>query len=234
LPSDLSNLDLDEVSLVGKAANAKTFLIFKGLESESMTENEPEKGIKKDEPVVEAPISKSDLESIRKELADAKTEKDNIKKALDAEIALREKNEFIKKAASFPDVGFSVKEGENRTNALGEFMHKMSKSLSAEEYAKFEETLKSAQVAKSEAMKILGVEKGYNGQAAPDTPAGELAQLVAKELAIIEKSADAPKDPKVREAIAIQKVSEQNGKLAARVLAQERAEKIARQISGGV
>ena len=32
MPTDLSDLELDEVSLVGKAANGKRFLIFKSLQ----------------------------------------------------------------------------------------------------------------------------------------------------------------------------------------------------------
>lgn len=123
MPTDLTNLEIDEVSLVGKAANNKKFLIFKSMESDEMVDTEPA-GAKPIEPT-QAHVEKADIDSIVekalieerktrdieiKKAVDAAIEKEQIEKAeikkkLDEERDVRITKEFVEKAATMPSLG---------------------------------------------------------------------------------------------------------------------------------
>jgi len=199
MPYDLKNLDLDEVSLVGKAANSKKFLIFKSMQKSKGSVN-----VMKTKPAGaragagEAQVTKADIEDIvnnavLEAVSGVKQENVNLKKALQTEKSIRIQAELKTIAKSdYPELG--------DTSHTAEVLKSIKDSNLPEAAQKsITDIMRQANEVKKEAMKVLGAQIGTS-KAAPGTPAAAFNAAVEERLGEIRKSAGAPKDAKVAHA----------------------------------
>lgn len=219
LPNLLSDLEIDEVSLVGKAAIGKKFLIYKSASKEGVRKMKPRASGK-------ATITKADLN-------------DAVSKAMEAE-RLKHATEIkaLRKEVS-------VEKTMRRRTQLTELVHKKGLALlgpvdkTVDELLAIEksdlpkETKKSLvnkmiQAAEIKKQSALFDSLGTS-QAAPGTPMAEFDALVEKKLTEIRKSDTGHKDQTVLKALAEDAVSKERPDLARAVMAAERAATLQRQ-----
>jgi hypothetical protein len=217
MPTDLKDLQLDEVSLVGSPANNRKFLIFKSMQkskgSMKMTDHKPA-GAKAG--AGEAQVTKADLEGmIEKAISGVREENVKLKKALQTEKGIRRQAELERIAkADYAELG--------DTSETAKILKSLEDSNLPDEVQKgLKDALKQANAVKKEAMKTLGSTLG-SSRPAPGSAIAQFDALVETRMGEIRKSADAPKDQKVLKALATQAVTKENGKLAQAVLAEQR------------
>lgn len=205
--NELSEIDVQEVSLVGKAANGKRFLLFKSanVKGDSMKERAKPAG---------APVrKKQDLE-------------DMIRKAVSAEVApLREENAELRKSLELQTTALRHKEyvaiAKSDFAALGD-PEEVAKDIAAlealpqDQRKRILKTMKKTSAMKEESIKVLGKRLGVNTATLNDATAAAEIHALAKNL--IEKSGE-----KMDLAVARSRIREMHPDLAARE-AQEYAE----------
>jgi len=200
MPNDLSNLELDEVSLVGKAANGKKFLIFKSMQkskgSMKMKDTKPagaRAGAGEAQVITKADIEGIVNNAVLEAVSGVKQENVNLKKALQTEKSIRRQAELKTIAKSdYPELG--------DTSHTAKVLKSMEDSNLPEADQKIiKDFMRQANEVKKEAMKVLGAQIGTS-KAAPGTPAAAFNAAVEERLGEIRKSADAPKDAKVAHA----------------------------------
>jgi len=227
MPTELSDLEIDEVSLVTKAANNRKFLIFKSMESDQMSDHEPAgangtAGASGAQVVVQ----KADLEAmIQKAIEDDRTTRDaDIKKAIDAAIAkeqaekaeiqkqldierdIRVTKEFIEKAGcDLPNLP-----GTTPAN-MGPVLKEAQEKLSEASYKALYDILKASSAALGES-NVLFKSLGSDIDApAAGTAEARLDALVEARVGEIRKSADGRSlDPTVAKAVAYQQIMKEN------------------------
>jgi hypothetical protein len=208
MPNELKNLELDEVSLVGKAANGKKFLIFKSMQKSKEGIN-----VIKTKPAgaragARASVSKADiLDIVQKAVEPIRKENAKLRETL-----LKKDYEEIAKSHL----------GALGTPQEGAEILKSLESLPDEARTTILKGLKQANAAKREAMAVLGTQMG-SSRPAPGSATAQFEAIVAKHDNIIQKSGNGPTDPKVRRAMAVSAATRENGRLAKAVLAEERA-----------
>jgi hypothetical protein len=221
MKNDLSNLELDEVSLVGKAANGKKFLIYKSMQkskgSNVMMKTRPS-GAKTGAPVTKADIEAMVSEGIKKAVAPLvetvkkqstkirKTELEGIAKAHLGELGNPGETATILKSLEDSDMPAEAKE-----NVL--------------------KALKQANAIKKEAMGVMGGSMGHN-RPVPGSATAQFETLVEKHLKEIRKSDTGNKNAKVLRARAVTKASEENPELAKAVMLEHRQNVHAAYIGG--
>lgn len=171
----LSNLDIDEVSLVGKAANGKSrFLIYKNMERKKMTPPAPNEAI---------------MKAVETALAAERRKTDAIRKDLDIEKSKRRRGEIAE---------FVKKHG---LDVLG--IEKTIDKLIAIEKSDMPKDTKKAIIAdlvkSAEALKQSDLFKSYGtSQPAPNSPEAAFEAAVQERMDIVQKSAgDSPKSEQV-------------------------------------
>lgn len=202
---DLADLNLDEVSLVGKAATGKRFLIFKSQGGTEMRQQPARANFGR---ARVAPVSKADIESIVKAAVEP------IRKENEELRAILRKKDYVDIAKS----EFS----ELATPEEGAEILKSLEALPSEARKPILKALKHANAAKREAGKLLYHPFGSDIPA-PGSSSAQFEELVTKELDMIKKSSNYPTDPKVLRAKAVAQVSKSNPQLAKAVVAEERA-----------
>jgi len=206
LPNELTDLELDEVSLVGKAANGKRFLLYKSANgSVPMTKTKPARA---DKAGARALVSKAELlDIVQKAVEPIRKENEELRSIL-------RKKEYEQIAKSdFSGLG-TPEEGAEILKSL--------EALPTEARKTILKTLKQASVMKAEAGKLLYHPMGSD-RPAPGTSTAEFEALVQKHESMIQKSGSGPTDPKVRHALAVTAATRENGALAKAVMAEERA-----------
>jgi len=206
MANKLYDLELDEVSLVGKAANNRKFLIYKS-EGVTMRQTKPARADKAGAGA-SVTLSKADItdivqkavEPIRKENAELRA-------------ILRKKDYESIAKSDFSELG---------TPAEGAEILKSLEGLPSEARKPILKALKQANAMKAEAGKILYKSIGSD-RPAPGTSMAEFEALVTKHESLIQKSGSGPTDPKVRHALAVAAATRENGALAKAVMAEERA-----------
>ena len=206
--NELSEIDVQEVSLVGKAANGKRFLLFKSTNAKG-------DGMKKSRPSGAA-AKKQDHQDLS----------EMIRKAVSAEIApLKEENAKLRKSLEEQSSALRYKEyvaiAKSDFSALGE-PEQIAKdimaleSLPSDQRKRILKTMKQTNSMKAESMQVLGKRLGVNRAALGDGTAAAQIHALAKSL--VEKS-----DVKLDLAEARARVRDLHPELAARE-AQEYAE----------
>jgi len=206
LPNELTDLELDEVSLVGKAANGKRFLLYKSANgSVPMRKTKPARA---DKAGARALVSKAELlDIVQKAVEPIRKENEELRSIL-------RKKEYEQIAKSdFSGLG-TPEEGAEILKSL--------EALPTEARKTILKTLKQASVMKAEAGKLLYHPMGSD-RPAPGTSSAEFDALVQKHESLIQKSGHGPTDPKVRHALAVTAATRENGALAKAVMAEERA-----------
>lgn len=206
MPNELTDLELDEVSLVGKAANGKRFLLYKSANgSVPMRKTKPARA---DKAGARALVSKAELlDIVQKAVEPIRKENEKLRSIL-------RKKEYEQIAKSdFSGLG-TPEEGAEILKSL--------EALPTEARKTILKTLKQASVMKAEAGKLLYHPMGSD-RPAPGTSMAEFEALVTKHESLIQKSGSGPTDPKVRHALAVAAATRENGALAKSVLAEERA-----------
>lgn len=205
MANKLYDLELDEVSLVGKAANNRKFLIYKS-EGVTMRQTKPARADKAGAGA-SVTLSKADItdivqkavEPIRKENAELRA-------------ILRKKDYESIAKSDFSQLG-TPEEGAEILKSL--------EGLPSEARKPILKALKQANAMKAEAGKILYKSIGSE-RPAPGSSTAQFEALVAARKGEIRKSGDAPKDPKVLNALAVAAVTKEHGALAKAVMAEER------------
>jgi hypothetical protein len=205
--TELKDLELDEVSLVGKAANGRKYILIKSEKGVKMIDNKAtESSVALSKADITEIVEKA-VEPIRKENAELRA-------------VLRKKEyETIAKSA-FSHLG-TPEEGAEILKSL--------EGLPSEARKPILKALKQANAMKAEASKILYSPMGSN-RPAPGSSAAQFEELVQKHMGIIEKSDKAPTDRKVLRSLAVAKATKENGALAQAVMAEERANTIKAQM----
>ncbi len=208
MPNELKNLELEEVSLVGKAANGKKFLIFKSMQNSKegiMMKTKPA-GARAGASV--AQVSKADIMDI-------------VQKAVEP---IRKENARLRETLLKKDYEEIAKShlGSLGTPQEGAEILKSLESLPEGARTTILKGLKQANAAKQEAMAVLGTSIG-SSRPAPGSATAQFEAIVEKHDNIIQKSGNGSADPKVRRAMAVSAATRENGRLAKAVLAEERA-----------
>lgn len=204
----LSDLDLDEVSLVGKAANGKKkFLIFKSQERVTkMTPPAPEN--KADN------IQKAVDDAVRKAMRAEQHKTEAIRKELNVEKAKRRRAELADIAKNKLDAFGPVEKTTDILKALED------SDMALDQKKQIIATMVQAnEIKKTSAM----FESFGSNRPEPGTPTAKFEALVAEEEARIRKSETGSNDPKVRKALAEDQVSKEHPDLARAVIAEENA-----------
>lgn len=207
MPTTLSDLDLDEVSLVGKAANGKKFLIFKSLnKGDRMKQTKPARATRAGAGA--SVVSKADILSI-------------VEKAVEP---IRKENEELRaqlKKKDYVDIAKSHL-SEIGTPEEGAEILKSLEGLSKEARDPILKALKQANALKKEAGKVLYNPFGSN-KPVPGSATAQLEDLVQKKLGEIRKSGEgAGKSEKVLHSLAVAAITKSNPQLARAVIAEER------------
>ena len=195
MPNELTDLELDEVSLVGKAANGRKYILIKSREGVPMTKTEPARA---DKAGARASVTKADLEAmisgaVRKAVEPIAEENRVLKSIVERQTSLLEDKEFVAIAKSdFSELG-SPEEVAPVLKSL--------KSMKPEERKPIIQMLKRTNAMRKEAGKLLYSPLG-SSRPVPGTPADVFNAAVEERLAQIQKSADAPKDAKLAHAMA--------------------------------
>jgi hypothetical protein len=245
MPTDLIDLDLDEVSLVGEPANGKKFLIYKSMESGNNMTNTPEDG-KNDKPggtatetVLPEPnaattpplvdksttsplvdkVTKADLEkAVAEERARFEARESDLRKELQIEKDIRRKQELIEVAKS--DY-LALGKPEDTALVLKQIE---DSNLSDEARAQVLASLKQASAIKAEAGRIITKELGHNRtMPGSDTALGKFYAKVEERLGEIRKSGEGSgKARQALKAMAVKQISLEHPDLARDALAEER------------
>lgn len=229
MPNDLSELEIDEVSLVGKGANNKKYLIIKSMESEITTEIEPAGAnggagasvaqVSKED--VDGAVAKAVMEAIEKEqkerseaikkavdeaIAKEQAEKADLKKALDIERDVRVTKEYIEKATvDFPNLPGTT------PVVMGPILKEAQEKLTEASFKALHDVLKAASAALGESA-LLYKELGSDLDAPTTGSAAEQLDTLAKARAgDIRKSVEgATLDSKTAYAIAYDQVCKEH------------------------
>ncbi len=214
MPTDLSDLELDEVSLVGKAANGKKFLIFKSMNKGGTKVKKMTKpaGAAKTK-AGEALVNKADiLEIVEKALAPLKEENAELRKELKKQTAILRKRDLESIAKS------EIPEIEGGAEIL-----KSLEGLPSESRKPIIKALKQANAMKSEAGKMLFKARG-SSRPTPGSAMAQFYSLVDSRMGEIQKSAEhSGKSAKVQKALAVAAITKERPELAKAVLAEEKA-----------
>lgn len=213
MPNELSDLELDEVSLVGKAANGKRFLIFKNSKGEPMTKTKPAGATKAGASV--AQVSKADIISIIEKAVEP-IRKEN---AQLREILRKKDYEDIAKS-EFSELGTT----EEMTTIL-----KSLEDMPTEARKPILKALKQTNAMRKEAGAMLFKSVG-SSRPAPGSHRAEFTRLVDARLAEIRKSETKIKDPVVLKSMAMDAISKEHPELARQVLTEERQNQIKSQM----
>jgi len=221
MPTDLSNLELDEVSLVGKAANGKRFLIFKSM---------PKGGkIMKTKPAGatrtgagEALVSKADImDIVQKAIAPLQEENVRLRKTLQKQTDTLRKKDYVDLAKSHLDELGTPEEGAEILNSL--------EDLPEESRNFILKTLKQTNAMKKEAGLMLYKSIG-SSRPAPGSVSEEFDSKVDAKMAEIRKSGSGPKDKMILKSLAMDAVSQEYPDMARSVIAEERAAVVRKQM----
>lgn len=217
--NDLFNLELDEVSLVGKAANGKKFLIYKSMDKgrNRMQKTMPGRATKAG---AGALVTKADIASmisgaVEKAVKPLAEENARLRKSVQKQNATLRKRELEEIAKSKLDSLGNPAEVADILKSLED------SDLSQDARKGILKTLKQANAIKKESMKLMGSQIG-SSRPAPGSAMAEFEELVKSEMGEIKKSATAPSDPKILRAMAVSAVTKSHGKLARAVVAEER------------
>lgn len=211
MPNELSDLELDEVSLVGKAANGKKFLLFKSANgSVPMTKTKPARA---DKAGARALVNKAELlDIVQKAVEPIRKENEELRSII-------RKKEYEQIAKSdFSGLG-TPEEGAEILKSL--------EALPSEARKTILKTLKQANAMKAEAGKMLYHQAG-SSRPAPGSASEEFGALVTKKMGEIKKSGTAPQDQMIQKALAIDAVSKEHPELAAKVMGETRANSVKR------
>lgn len=225
MPNELSNLELDEVSLVGKAANGKKFLIFKSMQKskEGITMKTKPAGAKAGSGV--AQVTKADIAAMISE---------EIQKAVKPLVQTVQKQSTKMRKQELEGIAKSYLGELGNPSETATILKSLEDSdMPAEAKTSILKTLKQANAAKKEAMGILGSQMG-SSRPAPGSATAQFEAIVQKHEGMIQKSGNGPTDPKIRRAMAVSAATRENGKLAKAVIAEERQASFAMQAGMGV
>ena len=213
MPNELSNLELDEVSLVGKAANGKKFLIFKSMQKSK------EGIMMKTKPAGARPgasaaqVTKADIQDmISKGIQEAVKP---LVETVQKQSTKMRKQELEGIAKSY--LGELGNPGETAT--ILKSLEDSDMSAGAKE--SILKTLKQANAAKKEAMAVLGTQMG-SSRPAPGSATAQFEVIVEKHLNEIRKSDTGHKSAKVLRARAVTKAAEENPALAKTVMGEHK------------
>jgi hypothetical protein len=216
MPSDLKDLELDEVSLVGKAANGKRFLIYKSadkfkgrIKMKKMT-----KPAEADRAGAGASVTKADIEAIvNKAVAPLQEENAQLRKSLEAQSDILRKKEYVEIAKSdFAELGKPEETAE---------ILKSLEGLPSAARKRILTTMKQASVMKTEAGKLLYHPLGSN-RPEPGSATEQFESIVQKHLGEIRKSGTGGKSANVLRARAVTKAAEENPELAKAVMSEHK------------
>ena len=220
MPTDLSNLELDEVSLVDKAANGKKFLIYKSLQTTKgsmMMRDQLPAGAKTRARGAQVMVSKADLEDIvRKAVAPIAAENKRLSGIVEKQADRLKEKEYVAIAKSdFSQLGTP----EEFATIL-----KSLETLPTESRKAIIIALKKADVTKAESMRFLGSTLGVSAVAAPGSAIAQFNTLVDGRMGEIRKSAGdkAPRDQRILKAKAQDEISREQPELALAVLREQR------------
>lgn len=206
----LSDLELDEVSLVKNAANGKKkFLIFKSDKKERVTKMTPPAS-----KIKAIDIQKAVDVAVQKALAGERRKTASIRKELDEEKTKRRRAELAEIA-------------KKKLAYIGPVEKTVDKLLAIEK-SDLDKDVKKALIAdlvqaneikkQSDLYKSIG-----SNRPEPGTPTAEFDALVQKRMTEIRKSGNAGKSMDVLKAMAESEISKENPALARAVISEERA-----------
>lgn len=232
MPNELSNLELDEVSLVGKAANGKKFLIFKSMQkskgSITMKDQKPA-GAKAGAgaaQVTKADIAEMISGEVQKAVKPLAEENAKLRKSLDRQVVTIRKRELEEIAKEHLGALGSTKETATILMSLED------SNMDGEAKTAILKTLKQANAAKREAMAVLGTQMG-SSRPAPGSATAQFETIVEKHLSEIRKSDTEHKSAKVLRARAVTKAAEENPEMAKAVMGEHKQAVHAAFIGGG-
>ena len=200
MPTDLSNLELDEVSLVGKAANGKRFLIFKSMPKGGKTMKIKPAGATRTG-AGEALVSKADImDIVQKAIAPLQEENVRLRKTLQKQTDTLRKKDYVDLAKSHLDELGTPEEGAEILKSL--------EDLPEESRNFILKTLKQTNAIKKEAGQMLYKSIG-SSRPAPGS---------------------GPKDKMILKSLAMDAVSQEYPDMARSVIAEERAAVVRKQM----
>ena len=223
MPTDLSDLTLDEVSLVGKAANGKRFLIFKSMQKSkgSMTMKTKPAGATSIG-AGEALVSKADImDIVQKAIAPLQEENALLRKTVEKQTAVLRKKDYVELAKSHLDELGTPEEGAEILKSL--------ESLPSDARKLILKTLKQTNAMKREAGQILYKSMG-SSRPAPGSVSAQFYSLVDSRMNEIRKSGTAPRDKVVLKSLAMDAISQEYPDMARAVIAEERSAVVRRQM----
>jgi len=198
--NDLFNLELDEVSMVGKAANGKKFLIFKSMKGVKMKKAKPAGAARAGAGGAQATVSKADiLDIVKTAIAPIVEDNKKLRKDLQKQTAVLRKKDYVDIAKS----EFS----ELATPEEGAEILKSLEGLPSEARKPILKALKQANAVSKEAGKMLYHPLG-SSRPAPGTPADVFEAAVQERMNHIQKSDNPPKNAMVAHALATKWVVE--------------------------
>jgi len=226
MPTKLSDLELDEVSLVGKAANGKKFLIFKSMDKSkgSITMKTP-KPAGASAGAGRAQVTKADIvDIVNKAIAPLQEENARLRKSLDRQTSMLQSKEYVEIAKShFSELG--------KPEDVAKDLEAIA-ALPKESRDRVLKSWKQANAMKKESNAILTKAIGTS-RPAPGSAREEFYGLVEKKIGEVRKS-DAGKkagdNPAVLKALAITEVSKEHPDLAKMVDAEQRADMVKKQM----
>jgi hypothetical protein len=221
MPTDLSNLELDEVSLVGKAANGKRFLIFKSMPKGGKTMKIKPAGATRTG-AGEALVSKADImDIVQKAIAPLQEENVRLRKTLQKQTDTLRKKDYVDLAKSHLDELGTPEEGAEILKSL--------EDLPEESRNFILKTLKQTNAMKKEAGQMLYKSIG-SSRPAPGSVSEEFYSKVDAKMAEIRKSGSGPKDKMILKSLAMDAVSQEYPDMARSVIAEERAAVVRKQM----
>lgn len=206
MPNELSDLDLEEVSLVGKAANGKRFLLFKNTQGVGKMKTKPAGAVRAGAGASVA-LSKADITDI-------------VEKAVEP---IRKENAVLRASLRKKDYESIAKSelAELGTPEEGAEILKSLEGLPSEARKPILKALKQANAMKAEAGKMLYHPLGHN-RPAPGSSTAQFEAIVEKHLGEIRKSDTGGKSAKVLRARAVTKAAEENPEMAKAVMGEHK------------
>jgi hypothetical protein len=221
MPTDLSNLELDEVSLVGKAATGKRFLIFKSITKGGKIMKTKPTGATRTG-ADGALVSKADiLDIVQKAIAPLQEENIRLRKTVEKQTAVLRKKDYVELAKSHLDQLGTPEEGATILKSL--------EGLPAEARKLVLKTLKQTNAMKREVGLILYKSMGSSRPASGSTSA-QFYSLVDTRMNEIRKSGTAPKDRVILKSLAMDAISQEYPDMARAVIAEERSAVVRKQM----
>ena len=213
MPNELSNLELDEVSLVKSGANGKKFLIFKSMQKSKegiMMKTKPA-GARAGSGVGQ--VSKADIDYM---ISGA------VKKAVEPLVQTIQKQANKMRKQELEGIAKSYLGELGNPGETATILKSLEDSdMSAGAKESILKTLKQANAAKREAMSILGTQMG-SSRPAPGSATAQFEAIVEKHLGEIRKSDTGGKSAKVLRARAVTKAAEENPELAKAVMGEHK------------